>query len=72
MFVSGLLGLSFFLELLDNNFQEVVIQLALNEVVTTFTLHRVLVLRPCTRGDGGRRETKETRGDNLVIEFRER
>jgi hypothetical protein len=72
VFVPGLLCLSFLLEILDNNFQVVVIQPSLSEVVTTFTLRCVLVVRPCTRGYGVRREPKETWGDNLTVDLIER
>ncbi len=67
-----LLCLTFFLQLLDSNFQGVAIQLPLSEIVTTFTLHHVLVLRPYVWGDGARRNPKESRGNSLVVEFRER
>jgi hypothetical protein len=68
VFVPGLLCLSFLLLIPDNIFQVVVIQPSLSEVVTTFTLLFVLVVRPCTRGYGERRDPKETWGDNLTVE----
>ena len=71
-FGPGLLCPAFFLQLFDNNFQGVPVQLALSPIVTSFALRRVLVLRSCARRDGGGRNPKETGRNSLAVQFRGR